>query len=102
MVRLLYQKIKKICFIRRILRMFIRKRKLAGIIVKMLLKEDPVCLRWSREIALKKFRFLWNHLIKNPEFLSLYSKFMRGYLELSTCMKFRKLRKKKNHITFLI
>ncbi|XP_055940883.1 uncharacterized protein LOC129971288 [Argiope bruennichi] len=48
----------------------------------MPLKEDPKCLGKSKEFALKKLNLLWQRLIKDPNYLSLYRDFLREYLEL--------------------
>lgn len=51
-------------------------------IVKMPLKEDPKCLGKSKEFALKKLNSLWQGLIKDTNYLSLYTEFLREYLEM--------------------
>ncbi|GFV75027.1 uncharacterized protein TNCV_2114521 [Trichonephila clavipes] len=41
-------------------------------VVKMPLKNEPNCLRESRDIALKRLNALWTRLIRDPQYLKLY------------------------------
>ncbi|GBO46709.1 hypothetical protein AVEN_268596-1 [Araneus ventricosus] len=63
-------------------------------IVKMPLKENSDCLGKSRYIALKKLNSLWNRFVKDPELLTLYSKFMHEYLELGHMYEIKEIEEK--------
>ncbi|GFX51241.1 uncharacterized protein TNCV_2735921 [Trichonephila clavipes] len=51
-------------------------------VVKMPLKNEPNCLRESRDIALKRLNALWTRLIRDPQYLKLYRNFIHEYEQL--------------------
>ncbi|GFT89614.1 integrase catalytic domain-containing protein [Trichonephila clavipes] len=50
--------------------------------VAILLKEDPSCLRESRQTAIQRLNSLWKRLSRDTEYLSLYEKFLQEYEDL--------------------
>ncbi|XP_035233758.1 uncharacterized protein LOC118205577 [Stegodyphus dumicola] len=51
-------------------------------LIKILFKENPMCLGNSKQISLKTLNSLWTRLIKDENYLLLYYDFLHEYSEL--------------------
>ena len=58
------------------------RNEIGRYVVRLTLKENPSCLRNSRELALQQFLVLESKFIKFPEIYKLYKAFMKEHLEI--------------------
>ncbi|XP_055948211.1 uncharacterized protein LOC129981403 [Argiope bruennichi] len=78
-----YLKVKRMLFVRSIMREHIRRRDETGkYTVTMPFKEHWSCLGNSRDIAVKRLESLWTRLSRDQKYLKLYSDFLKEYEEL--------------------